>query len=56
MNTPYLLSENTLTAQNIQHATQGIVFIDSAVEDSASLLAGVMPGLEVFLLGGAEKS
>jgi ELWxxDGT repeat protein len=53
MNTPYLLSENTLTAQNIQYDTQGIVFIDAAVEDSASLLAGVMPGLEVFLLDSA---
>jgi Ca2+-binding RTX toxin-like protein/plastocyanin len=54
MNTRCISNPNNLKAHNTQQTTHGLVFIDSTVDDYESLRAGVLPGLEVFILNPAQ--
>jgi VCBS repeat-containing protein len=55
METLCIGTENDLQARNTQLLPTGIVFIDPAVDDYESLMAGIMPGFAVFLLDATRN-
>jgi VCBS repeat-containing protein len=55
METLCIGTENELQARNTQLLPTGIVFIDPAVDDYESLMAGVMPEFAVFLLDATRN-